>query len=243
MNAEITHIGVVQSKIEAADARWSWLYKIAGMASLLSVLFFPIQIIVYFVSPPPSTVIGWFGLLQARPLIGLLDLDLLLMVDQVLAIPIFLALYIALRKTHESFTVLGLVLGLFSMVLFIASNPAYALLSLSDQYVAAGTEAQRAAFLAAGQAMLAIYQGSAFQVSYIVGSIAAIIISVVMLRSRLFSKATAYLGILANGIALGLYVPEIGIYISIFSVVFLWAWYIFLARRFFQLGNGQGGLG
>ena len=51
-------------------------------------------------------------------------------------------------------------------------------------------------------------------------------------------KSTAYMGILANVIALGLYVPKIGVYISIFSVVFLWIWYILIARRLFQLGHG-----
>jgi Domain of unknown function (DUF4386) len=161
----------------------------------------------------------------------------MLVVDQVLAILIFLALYVALRRVQESFMVVGIALGLVSAVLFIATNPAFAMLSLSDQYAAAASDAQRAVFLAAGQAMLVTWQGSAFQVSYLLGSIATILISAVMLRSRLFSKSTAYLGILANVIALGLYVPIIGIYISIFSVVFLWLWYILIARGLFQLGR------
>jgi hypothetical protein len=222
---------------ETADSNWNWLYKIGGAAALLSVVFFPIQIIVFLVSPPPDTVIGWFRLFQDNQLIGLLDLDLLLIVDQVLAILIFLALYVALRRANQSFMAIGLALGLVSTVLFIASNPAFAMLSLSDQYAAAATDAQRAVFLAAGQAMLVTWQGSAFQASYVLGSIAPILISAVMLRSKLFSRATAYLGILANVIALGLYVPRIGVYISVFSVVFLWSWYILLARRFFQLGR------
>jgi hypothetical protein len=85
--------------------------------------------------------------------------------------------------------------------------------------------------------MLVTWQGSAFQVSYLIGSVALIIISAVMLRSKIFSKATAYTGILANVIALGLYVPMIGVYISVFSVVFLWVWYLLVARGLFQLGR------
>ncbi len=168
---------------------------------------------------------------------GLLNLDLLLMVDQVLAIMIFLALYVALRQASESFMAIAIALGLVSAVLFIASNPAFAMLSLSDQFAAAGTEARRTMFLTAGQAVLVTWQGSAFQASYLLGSLVPIIISVVMLqdRSRVFGKSTAYLGILANVIALGLYVPKVGVYISIFSVVFLWFWYILIARRLFQL--------
>ena len=39
-------------------------------------------------------------------------------------------------------------------------------------------------------------------------------------------------------IGFGLYIPMIGVFISVFSVMFLWVWYILLARRFFQLGQG-----
>ena len=237
MTAQIQSLKLDGVKTETAQSKWNWLYKIGGAAALLSLVFFPIQIMVFLVNPPPDSVIGWFQLFQDNPLVGLLDLDLLLIVDQVLAILIFLALYAALRRAQESFMEISLALGLVSIVLFIASNPAFAMLSLSDQYAAATSDAQRAVFLAAGQAALITWQGSAFQVSYLLGSIAAIILSAVMLRSRLFSKATAYLGILANVIALGLYVPVIGIYISIFSVVFLWVWYLLIACRLFQLGR------
>ncbi len=223
--------------MNTTDSRWNWLYKISAAAALLLVVFLPIQILVFFVSPPPDTVAGWFTLFQNNRLFGLLDLDLLLMIDQVLTMLVFLALYVALRETGESFMAIGLVLGLASTVLFIASNPAFAMLSLSDQYAAAVTDAQRAALLAAGQVVMTSWQGSAFQASYFLGSIASIIFSAVMLRTKLFSRTTAYFGILANVIALGLYVPEIGTYISIFSVVFLWAWYLLMGLRFFMLGR------
>jgi hypothetical protein len=237
MTVQIQTLAMNETYAEIADSDWNWLYKIGGVAALLSVVFFPIQIAVYLISPPPDTVIGWFGLFQTNKLVGLLDLDLLLIVDQVLAILILLALYIVLRRVNESFMAIGVTLGLVAAVLFVASNPAFEMLTLSNQYAAAETEAQRTVLLAAGQTMLATWQGSAFQVSYFVGSIALIIISAVMLRSKIFSKTTAYLGILANVIALGLYVPEIGVFISIFSVVFLWMWYLLVARRLFQLGR------
>ena len=45
---------------------------------------------------------------------------------------------------------------------------------------------------------------------------------------------TAYLGILGNVVALGLFIPTIGIYLALLSVVFLWIWFILLAKSFFQ---------
>lgn len=223
---------------ETVDSRWSWLYKIGGAAALLVVVILPIQIIVYIVSPPPSTAIDYFTLFQSNSLLGLLALDLLIIVDIVLGILLLLALYIALRRSSESFMDIALALGFLGNTAYIASNTAFNMLYLSKQYASATTDAQRSLFLAAGEAMLAIFNGTAFQLNYVLGSVVMIIISVVMLRSNIFSKVTAYMGILAGVIGFGLYVPTIGIYISIFSVVFMAIWYILIARRLFQLGQG-----
>lgn len=237
MSANATTMLPAHAAASVRQAEWSWLYRTAGAAALLCVAFLPIQIAVFVVNPPPASVPGWFQLLHLHPLIGLLDLDLLLMVDQVLTILVFLGLYMALRRAGRSFLLIGVALGLLSAVLFIASNPAFAMLSLSDQYAASGAEAQRAALLAAGQAVMAQWQGSAFHASYITGSIAAILVSLIMLRDGLFRRAAALMGIVSNALALLLYVPVVGVYISVSSVVLLWAWYLLMGIRFFQLAR------
>lgn len=224
---------------ETGDSDWNWLYKIAGAVAVLSAVFLPLQIIVFFISPPPSTVLGWFTLFQNNRLFGLLDMDLLMIVDNALLIPIVLALQVALRRESESVMAIATTIWLVAIATYFASNPAINLLSLSDQYATAATEAQRAMFLAAGQAMLTMWTGTAFQIFYILGSLAPILVSVVMLRSNLFGKVIAYMGILANVIALGIYVPTIGVYIAIFSVLFLEVWYILIGRRLLQLGQGS----
>ncbi len=223
-----------------AESGWSSLYKIGGAAALISLVFFPIQIAVFLIVPPPETVGGWFELLRQSPIIGLLDLDLLLMVDQVLAILIFLALFVSLRRTSMSWMTVGTTLGIVSAVLFIAPNPAFVMLNLSSQYAAATGAAQQDILLAAGQAVITAQEGSAFHASYLLGVLAPILMSVVMLRSELFRKSTAYLGILSNGMALGLYVPVIGTYISVFSVVFLWVWYLLMGRDLLRLAKTPG---
>jgi hypothetical protein len=162
----------------------------------------------------------------------------LLVADNVLLIPILLALYVALRRASESLMAIAAALGIVGIILFITSNPAIEMLSLSDQYATATTDAQRETLLAAGQAMLASWQGTAFHVGYILSSIAGITIPAIMLRGKLFSKTIAILGILANAIGLGLYLPVIGIFLALFSVVFLEIWYILLGRRLLQLGQG-----
>ena len=164
-------------------------------------------------------------------------MDLLLIVDQVLVGLVLLALYITLRRTSQSFMAIALTVGLVGIAAYFASTAAFEMLSLSDQYAAATTEAERSMFLAAGQAMLAIYQGTTFDVGYILEGVALLIIAVVMLRSTLFSKRTACVGILLGVMSL---VPPtagtIGLLFALGSLVPLEIWDILIARRLFQLG-------
>ena len=222
---------------ETADSAWKSLYRVGGTAALIMAVFIPIQIIIFVAWPPPSTVIGWFTLFQNNRLIGLLDMDLLLIVDQVLVGLVLLALYVALRRASQSWMAIALVAGLVGIAAYFASTAAFEMLSLSDQYAAATTDVQRSMFLAAGHVMLAIYQGTAFDVGYVLEGVALLIIAVVMLRSTLFSKKAAYVGILMGVMSL---VPPtagaIGLLFSFGSLVPLEIWDIMIARRFFQLG-------
>jgi hypothetical protein len=130
-------------------------------------------------------------------------------------------------------------LGFSGVAMYLASNPAVQMAALSDQYTAATTDAERTTALAAGQAMLAMWQGTAFQAAYLLGSVAGILFGVVMLRSREFSRPTGWLAILANVVALGLYVPRVGVFIAVFSVLFLEVWYVLVALRLHQFGLGH----
>jgi hypothetical protein len=120
----------------------------------------------------------------------------------------------------------------------LASTVAFEMLTLSNQYATATTEAERSIFLAAGQAMLATWQGTAFDVSYVLSAIAILIVSAVMLRSHhLFSKTTGYAGLSAGVLAL---VPPtagtVGLIFSIVSLVPMVIWLTLIARRLLRSG-------
>ena len=231
-----------KAKLDQDEARWQWLYRLGGSAALITAIFIPLQVVIFMAWPPPTTAQGYFAVFQSNPLIGLLNLDLLLLIDQMLGVVILVALYIALRRTNEAVMAVVLALGLVVAAAYFASNTAVNLLTLSQQYAAASTDAQRAMYLTAGESMLAIYTGTAFHVSYILGAVVGTAIGIVMWRSELFSRATASMAVLANVISLGLYVPVVGLYISIFSVLFLEIFYILVARRFLQMGRREGQL-
>lgn len=164
-------------------------------------------------------------------------MDLLLLADYALWSLMYLALYVALRRASESLMAIATTLGLLGVAVYFASNTAFNMLSLSQQYTTATTDAQRSALLAAGTAMLAIYNGTAFQASYIFLSVAPLLIAVVMLRSRDFGKATAYLGILGNVLGFGLFVPRVGVVLAIISAVALAIWNVLIARSLLKLAR------
>ena len=168
-------------------------------------------------------------------MVGLLDMDLLLGVDYLLLAVIYLALYIALRKSQPSLAAIGLVLQVLAISIYFASATAFEMFSLSKSYEAAATEEVKAQLLAAGSAMLVTWQGTAFNVSYILGGVSLIVVSVAMHRAGIFRKAISKLGIFMGILML---VPptvgQVGIIISILSLIPLVPWLVLLAQRFFR---------
>jgi hypothetical protein len=223
------------------DPGWKPLYRITGYAVLIMLTIIPIQLIVFSVSPPPGDALGWFALFQDSKLMGLLSFELLFIVYGVLSIPVILALYITLRRTHPTLTLLYLGLSIVGTAALLMARPAFEMLHLSDQYALATTEAQRVILLAAGEAMLSVFHGTTYLVSYVLASITGFIISIVMLKTNIFNKATAYIRIVSSVLDFGLFIPAIGIFLSAISAMLLLVWNILISRRFFQLGRGEGG--
>ena len=228
-----------ESRAATTASAWKPLYRAGGAAALTIVGIMVIQIIVFIASPPPSTVIGYFTLFHQNGLLGLLSLDLLYLVDNALVILLYLALYMSLRRASPSFMAIALAFGLVGIAAYFASNTAFEMLSLSTQYAAATTDAQRSLLQASGQAMLAVYQGTAFDAYYTLNAVATLLISVVMLRSNIFGKATAYAGMAAGVLML---IPStagmIGLYFALGSLVPTALWLALIARRLFQLAQG-----
>jgi len=230
---------------ETADSTWKSLYRVGGAAALIAGVIFrrnlgP-EISLISGHAPPVTVIDWFTLLQNNKLLGLFLLNLFDIVDYALVGLMFLALYAALRRANESYMAIATTLGFVGIAVNFASNTAFSMLSLSDQYAAATTDAQRSMFLAAGQAVLAMDQGTGWYMSFLLLAVAGLIISAVMLRSNIFSRVTAYVGILASAFDLTYcitlaFVPAIDVFLLSAAGLLLMIWHILVGWRLFQLG-------
>jgi hypothetical protein len=231
------------SDSHSSDTTWRGLYMAGAAGALLTAALFPLQMILYVGWPPPAhgTAADWFAFFQASPLHGLLSLDLVMMVEQVLVIPIVLALYRLLHRSGESAMALALAGWLVGATLFIASNTAFQMLSLSNGYAAATSDAARAPFLAAGEAMLATYwgQGTSFVFGYVLSAVAGVIVGAVMLRGRMLGHVAAYAAIAGNLLGLALFVPGIGVGLSLLSVVIVWVWYVLVGVRLVRLARSS----
>lgn len=250
---------------KTADSSWRGLYRIGGVAALLAAIVFRRNwaaeysllrntgVISSGPTESPISAIDWFALLQAQPFLGLILLDVVDIINIALVGLIYFALYGALRRVSKSWMALATTLGFVGMAVYFASNKAFAMLTLSHRYAAATTDAQRAMFLAAGEALLAInylgslYQGAGHYLSLFLVTIAGLIISIVMLRSSIFGRGMAWVGIVAHSFGLLFFVslalaplmlalaPVLLAIPPSLSAPFLLVWYILIALRLFRL--------
>jgi hypothetical protein len=228
--------------IEPIDLRWKDLYRIAGIAAIISELVIFLGIVTYIVwpfAPGNKSTESILLLLQRDWLGGLISLDLFLFVGNLFSLMLFLALYVSLKPVNESYALIALALGLISVALLAASRPIFELFAVSRMYSAASSEADKSRYLAAGETLLTLFNGTNWFTSTLIGAIALLINSLLMLRSKLYSKSIAYVGIFTNLVVCGFFIPVIGTPLLFLSLPGYLIWYIQLARRFFQMARGR----
>ncbi len=220
---------------QRTSATANWPYTLGGVAAIINVVIIPVQIIVYAISPPPTTIADWFALLQQRPIIGLMNLDLLYLLNNVLMCPIYFALYLALRRTHDRTVLLALILGLVGIAGYFSSNTAFEMLRLSGQHAIA-SPAEQTILLAAGEAFAVKYFGTAFISYYILNGIALLMFAGAMLGNDTFGRTAAYSGLVAGVLML---VPSpFGTIGLVFAFASLLPWTVFsiaIARALLQM--------
>jgi hypothetical protein len=222
----------------SARSELVWAYRLGATAAATVVALILIQAPLLIIYPYPTTVLGHLVQIHEHKLVGLINGDLIMLISELLSVLIFIGLFAALRKANPLLMNVALGLGLASIVVYVAVNPTFSFLYLSDQYSAATTDAQRASFLAAGQALWANYQGTGFVVAYLGGGLATVLIAAVMLGSTVFSRWVALVGFVAGATMLVPPLPAlgtIGLIAAYASLIPLVLWYLVLAWRFFRL--------
>ncbi|MFA9378770.1 MAG: hypothetical protein ACERKZ_18800 [Lachnotalea sp.] len=214
--------------------KWKLLNRVTFSLSVLMLLIIPIQVIVYIIYPPPVTVLGFFQLYKDYPLLGLISMDLLLLFNNIFMIFIYLTLFVRLYDEWSSGAVMALTIGIVGIAIYFPSNPAFEMLTLSTKYFNAVGE-QNMTYIAAGEALLAGYTGTAYNIYYVLNAVALLTFSFGIYKSHHFSKALGVWGLFAG--ILMLFPPTIGIVGMICSLFSLIPWIIFLILYLKQLAT------
>jgi len=231
--------------LSTEDSIWKNLYTIGGIAALIQLAaILTYTVVMALLGPKPASVEEYFFIHQINPLAAMLRGDFLLLFLIGGYFGTFPALYLALRKVSPTAAMFATLFTLIAVTVCFATESTFALRHLGDQYAMAVTDAQRSQLLAAGEAVIAsdMWNSSGAYVSGILMQGGGVIISLVMLRSRDFSKVTAIAGLLGNAFdltqhVLHPFVPSISSVVMMLMGPFYLVWFPMLARDLFRLGR------
>lgn len=229
--------------VEIADPRWRDLYRIGGMAALLQLVAILAVIVARAVlGPKPDTVEEFFAIQRASPLAAILRGDFLLLFLIGGYLGTFPALFLSLRRSSPVTVSFATLFTFVAVILSFSTESTFSLLHVGNQYAAATGEVIRSQITAAGEAVIASdgWNSSAGYMTGILLQGGGVMISLVMLRSRDFSKVTAFAGLLGNALDLVQHVlhpftPALSATIQMVMGPFYFVWFPMLARDLFRL--------
>ena len=236
----------IQSVTGIVDTKWKNIILLGSICTFIALVGTIIDIVFGTITGGnlaelPQTAVGRFLQMQSNPLLGLYNLDLLNIIVQLIMIPSYLALCVVLSKVNPGYTLLAVISFLVGTIAMVTGNAALPMYELSSKYFAASPEPQKLLLAAAGEALLVkgIHGSYGMFIGFILPNLGGVIISWVMLKSGIFSKTNAWLG-LAGSIIISIYlvlvtfVPEVKSMATLFAApggLMLMAWMTLFALR------------
>jgi hypothetical protein len=204
MTVKTLSIDLVQPAAESKPSAWTGIYRAGAIAALLVVLAGLLDISIMFLPatgfiPGERTVLDWFNLYQAHGFLALRDMGILNVLTTSGTVLVFFALFGAHRRANAAPAALALMVMGMGAAIYIANNMALPMLSLSRQYAAATSEGQKALLVSAGQVLLAQEDvGAGSFISFFIPEIGGVLMALVMLRGRVFSRWAGGAGLLGE---------------------------------------------
>jgi hypothetical protein len=225
---------------------WKGLYKIAGVTTVVMVILFLFDTIMWMILGPfPDSAEGWFKLLHDQRVVGLLLLSLPSFIGMLLYYLLFLSLYSILKQVNAAFASLAALFASIGLGILLLSFLAYPLVSLSDQYAMATTESQRTMLITAGETVIADSAAN-FNVGGLLAEGAALIFSLLMLQSAVFGRIIAILGIVGHGLDLSRIIMNLAFLPEEFGAILLmigglpqFIWMVLTAVKLYRLGRSS----
>jgi hypothetical protein len=240
------------SGIVDTEKQWKSIYFLGGITTIIVLVGAFLDVAIGNItggnlSALPQTAIERFAQFHENTLLGLYNLDLLNIINQMILIPAFFALYAAHRHVNKAYGLLALTIFLFGSVILVANNTALPMYELSHKYFATTIESQKAFYAAAGEAMLVrgAHGSSGVFLGFFIPNIANLIMAIVMLQGGVFSKINSWVGIIGSilimlYVVLVNFVPGVESMATAFAMpggLLLMAWMILFAIRLFKLSR------
>ncbi|GAB1456569.1 MAG: DUF4386 family protein [Spirochaetia bacterium] len=241
----------VSKEIKENDTDWRRLYVFGAVMAFITLIGIILDMVIGStlgsdLSVLPHSAMERFAQFAVHPWIGLYTLDILNATTQLLTIPVYVALYGALRKTNAAVAGLAFVIFLIGTAIFVANNVALPMLSLSREY-AASDQARQGLLVAAGEAMLArgAHGSPGAFFGFLLPTLAGIIMSGAMVGGRVFSRLTGIFGLAGNAalmsyIVLVTFVPgteKIAMILAAPGGILMIVWVVMYALRLLRLGS------
>lgn len=227
------------------DPTWKGVYRAGGVCLLLiGVIYLIGAVLSIIIGPAPSGGELYLKSLAGHATLAQVNFGLFALTDFLL-LPAVLALYLALKHLAKNTMLIATgLLALFLVLdLAITELNSLTLVSLTQHYMAATSDAQRTAYVAAADYALATLPIATF-FSYAVSSIGLLMTSLVMLKG-VFNRPTALLGIVAGleGIVGSFYVffPAFAA-LLVPSLITFGLWALFAGTRLYKLSTQPGGV-
>ena len=229
--------------VDTVDLDEKWLYRVGGVSALVLGIAYIATIALYVpVGAPPSGAEARLTYLAGKTTVWWAILALSVLTD-FLFVPVALSLYFALKRINKNAMLLATAcVGLFVVLDLAVTWTSYAsLITLSGNYAAAANDAQKAVVVAAANYPSAVLESTLLGVyAILVPGVGILITSVVMLRG-IFSKTTAYLGLVAGILAIvsvvgPFLVRSLGAAVVVSSVITT-VWLLLVGYRLYRLGR------
>ncbi len=222
------------------DPSWHRLYRAGGMSGILIVVPYVVAIALIAIAPPPVDASGERTLQYIAAHKWLYTIEQVLwLAPGVLAMVVFLALYVALQHLDKGYAAIAGLVGISAWALSLAlpttGGGSPVLVYLSNEYAAAGTAERRTALATVAEGLIA--ENNTPNLVGVLTTVGILLVSLVMLKG-VFPRSVAYLGVAtgAIGIVCETLRPILGAGYAAYGVLLL-VWFVAIGWKLYRLGG------
>jgi hypothetical protein len=229
--------------VNSDNSNMKGLYRVGGMSAIvLSMSYIIITVLYVMGGALPSGGEEWLKHIAKHTLEWEAILGFSVLTD-FLFVFVLWSLYWALKEINRNATLAGIgFVGLFVVLDLAVTWPNYSsLISLSTKYAIATNDTQRMAFVAAANYAYGVLSSSLFAVyAILVPALGISIIGLVMLKG-IFSKVTAYLGVVTGILGIisvvgPFFLTALGM-VAIITSVLTTVWVLFVGFKLLKLSK------